>query len=36
MAIRHHKRALARRIAVADDRVSRMHVGAMTHATIAA
>jgi hypothetical protein len=36
MAIRHHKRALARRIAVADDRVSRMHVGAMTRATIAA
>jgi hypothetical protein len=36
MPIRHHKRALARRIAVADDRVSRMHIGVMARATIAA
>jgi len=36
MAILYHKRALARRIAVGDDRVSRMHVGAITRATIAA
>jgi hypothetical protein len=36
MAILHHKRAMARRIAVGDDRVSRMHVGAMTRAAIAA
>jgi hypothetical protein len=34
MAILHHTRALARRIAVGDDRVSRMHVGAMTRAAM--
>jgi CHASE2 domain-containing sensor protein len=36
MAILHHKRALARRIAVGDDRVSHLPVGAMIRAAVAA
>jgi hypothetical protein len=36
MAILHHKRALARRIAVGDDRVLHLPVGAMIRAAVAA